>query len=495
MRYLRRICSLVLSSLALGACGAPPAAEVQTPARFSGGESVQSNPPARDSVTAGHDWTRFGWDASRSSAPTVPTGITAGNVAALRRQQVVLDGTVDASAIYLHGARANGATRDVFFVTTTYGKTLAIDANDGAILWRFTPSGYDSWAGSRRITTSTPVADPDRAFIYAASPDGHIQKIAVADGRAVWSTAITKLPEREKIASSLNYDRGRVIALTGGYIGDAPPYQGHVAILDAASGRILHIWNSLCSDRLELMDPRSCAESGSAMWGRAGAVIDTITGDIFLATGNALWDGRTNWGDAAIAIDSGATRILDNYTPTNTEEMSARDADLGSTSPAILGGGYIAQGGKDGTIRLIEFGRTRGSAPRRGGEAQVLSTPSGTDLFTAPAVLHTGTTTWLFAADNGGTAAWTFSGGRLRQSWKNGNGGTSPVIAGGLLYVYDPGGGLRIYSPETGRQIARLECGSGHWNSPIVADGRVALPEGNANQHHTSGVFNIWRLP
>lgn len=52
------------------------------------------------------------------------------------------------------------------------------------------------------------------------------------------------------------------------------------------------------------------------------------------------------------------------------------------------------------------------------------------------------------------------------------------MIAGGLLYVYDPGGGLRIYSPETGRQIARLECGSGHWNSPIVADGRVALPEG-----------------
>jgi outer membrane protein assembly factor BamB len=495
MRYLHRICSLVFCSLALGACGAPPAAEVHTPAHFGGGETVQRASPTRDSATAGHDWTRFGWDANRSSAPTAPTGITAGNVAGLRRQQVVLDGTVDASAIYLSGVRANGAVRDAFFVTTTYGKTLAIDANDGTILWRFTPPGYDSWAGSRRITTSTPVADPDRAFIYAASPDGHIQKIAVADGHAVWSTAITKLPEREKIASSLNYYRGRVIAVTGGYIGDAPPYQGHVAILDAASGKLVHVWNSLCSDRLELMDPRSCAESGSAIWGRSGAVIDTITGDIFVATGNALWDGRANWGDAAIAIDSSATRILDNYTPTNTEEMSARDADLGSTSPALLGGGYVAQGGKDGMIRLLEFGRTRGSAPRRGGEAQVLSTPSGTDLFTAPAVLRAGTTTWLFAADNGGTAAWTFSGGRLRQSWKNGNGGTSPVIAGGLLYVYDPGGGLRIYSPETGRQIAQLECGNGHWNSPIVADGRVALPEGDANQHRGSGVLNIWRLP
>lgn len=440
-----------------------------------------------------HDWTRFGWDAGRSSAATDETGITAGNVATLHRQQVTLDGTVDASPIYLHDVRVNGATHSVFFVTTTYGKTLAIDADSGNILWRFTPSGYDTWAGSRRITNSTPVADPNREFIYAASPDGHIQKIAVADGRAVWSTAITTLPEREKIASPLNYDRGRVIAVTGGYIGDAPPYQGHVAILDAASGRLVHVWNSLCSDRHELIDPKSCAESGNAIWGRAGAVIDTTTGDIFVATGNGLWDGRTSWGDATIELDSSAMRVVDNYTPTNTEELSARDADLGSTSPALLGGGYVIQGGKDGSMRVVEFGRTRGSTPRRGGEVQVVSTPSGTDLFTAPAVLRSGSITWLFAADNGGTAAWNFTGGRLRQVWRNGNGGTSPVIAGGLLYVYDPGGSLRVYAPQSGQQLAALNSGGGHWNSPIIVDGRIALPEGNANGHNTSGVLNIWR--
>jgi hypothetical protein len=473
---------------ALAACGAAPAERAP-----ADGDAAPAHPAKR--VASAHDWTRFGWDAGRSSVATDETGITAGNVATMRRQQVALDGTVDASPIYLHGVRVNGGTHDVFFVTTTYGKTLAIDADAGTILWRFTPSGYDSWAGSRRITNSTPVADPNREFIYAASPDGHVQKIAVADGHAVWSTAITRLPEREKIASALNYYGGRVIAVTSGYIGDAPPYQGHVAVLDAASGRILHVWNSLCSDRHELMDPSSCGESGSAMWGRAGAVIDSTTGDILVATGNARWDGRTNWGDAAIALDSSATNVLDNYTPTNTNELSDRDADLGSTSPALLSGGYVAQGGKDGSIRIVEFGRTRGATPRQGGEAQIVPTPSGTDLFTAPAVLRAGSTTWLFAADNGGTAAWTFSGGRLRQMWKNGNGGTSPVIAGGLLYVYDLAGGLRVYAPETGKQVAVLDCGGGHWNSPIVVDGRIALPEGDANQHRTTGVLDIWRLP
>jgi hypothetical protein len=39
--------------------------------------------------------------------------------------------------------------------------------------------------------------------------------------------------------------RGRIMAVTGGYIGDAPPYQGHVSILDAATGAIQATWNSL----------------------------------------------------------------------------------------------------------------------------------------------------------------------------------------------------------------------------------------------------------
>jgi hypothetical protein len=476
-----------VSCLAIAACGA-------TPSPRSSGDSSATQKKHESLTANGHDWTRFGWNAARSNASPDETGITAQNVARLERQQVQIDGTVDASPIYLHAVQVKGKTRDVFFVTTTYGKTLSIDAGDGAILWRYTPSAYGTWAGSRQFTTATPVADPDRQFIYAASPDGHIQKLAVADGHAVWSTALTRLPQREKIAASLNYDRGRVIATTGGYIGDAPPYQGHVAIIDAASGRLLHVWNSLCSDRLELIEPGSCSESGSAIWGRAGAVIDPETGDIFIATGDGRWDGRTNWGDAAIALDSTATRIVDNYTPTNTEQLDASDADVGSTSPVLLGSGLVAQGGKDGSIRLIEFGRTRGSSPRRGGEAQTVRTPSGGQLLTAPAVMRAGSTTWLFAADNGATVAWTLGGGRLKEAWRNGNGGTSPVIAGGLLYVYDPGGGLRVYAPQTGRLITTLEAGGGHWNSAIVADGRIALPEGDSNRRKESGVLNIWRV-
>jgi hypothetical protein len=442
---------------------------------------------------SGHDWTRFGWDAGRSSDYPFPTGITAANVGSLRRQQVRLPGTVDASAIYLHGVTIKGATRDAFFVTTTYGITLAIDAASGQILWRWTPPHYSSWAGSAQITTATPVADPSRRWIYAASPDGRIQKLSVADGHPAWRVRITRLPSREKIASSLNYAGGHVIATTGGYIGDAPPYQGHVVIISVA-GRLLHVWNSLCSNRRGLLVPSRCPASDSAIWGRAGAVVVPGSGNLLVATGNGPWDGRRNWGDAVLVL-SPKLKLIGNYTPTNTQELNASDTDVGSTSPVYLTSKLIAQGGKDGHIRLLSLARLRGTRPHLGHELQIASTPSGSDLFTAPAVWRSGKQIWLIAADGGATQAWSLRAGRLHPVWRFGNAGTSPVVAGGLLWVYDPGGGLRVYSLLSRDLVATLSAGSGHWNSPIVTDGRVALPEGDANDHSTSGVLDIWRLP
>ena len=438
------------------------------------------------------DWPLFGWDAASSGAPPGATGITAGNVASLYRRQVQLDGTVDASAIYLHGVTVNGSKRDVFFVTTSYGKTIALDADGGAVLWEYTPAGYSAWAGTEQITNSTPAADPDRQYIYAASPDGNVQKLAIVDGHVVWTTAITLLPNREKITSPLKEFRGRIIAVTGGYIGDAPPYQGHVAVLDAQTGTLQHVWNSLCSDRAGLIEPGSCRSSRSAIWGRAGAVIDPATGNIFVATGNGPYDGKTDWGDSVIELDPDATQMLANYSPADNATLDGSDLDLGSTSPVLVGADFLAQGGKDALIRLFGIGTMAGADPHTGHELQTVH--SGSLMFTAPAVLRLPAETWMFTADNGGTAAWIAAGGNMTQIWSNQTAGTSPAIAGGLLYVYDPNGGLRVYDPRSGRQIANLDCGGGHWNSPIVVDGRIALPQGSANEHATSGVLNIWTV-
>jgi hypothetical protein len=110
--------------------------------------------------------------------------------------------------------------------------------------------------------------------------------------------------------------------------------------------------------------------------------------------------------------------------------------------------------------------------------------------------MHAGAETWLFAGDSGGTAAYTLTNGQLQQTWKNTNPGTSPVVAGGLLYVYDPAGSLRVYESKTGKLITTLEAGRGHWNSPIVVDGRIILPEGSTGRGGgaTTSVIDIWRI-
>jgi outer membrane protein assembly factor BamB len=439
----------------------------------------------------GGDWTRFGYDAARHNAGPKNTGITAANVGRLRRQRVTLAGTVDASPIYLRGVKVRGARHDAFFVTTSYGRTIAIDASSGAILWRFTPSSYSSLAGSYRITNSTPVADPNRKFVYAASPDGRVHKLSVASGAEArgWPVRVTLLPQREKLGTSLNFSRGLVLLGTGGYVGDAPPYQGHVVAIGAATGRIVHVWNSLCSNVHRLLNPSSCAHSDSAIWARAGVVVAPGSGNLLVATGNGAFDGRHNWGDSALMLTRNAGRLLRNWTPRNQASLESGDVDLGSTAPALIGG-FAVQGGKDGKLRLLSLSHLGGRLGATGGELQTVTAPGGADVFTAPAVSGKR----LFVATSSGLDGYVLGGGRLHLSWHRREGGTSPVVAGGLLYVYN--GSLNVYAPATGKLLASFNTGAAaHWSSPIVTDGRVAVPEGNANDHSASGVLDIFRLP
>jgi len=449
-------------------------------AALAGTASSADNPASRD-------WPLYGYDAARHNASPDAT-ITAANVAKARRLRIRLDGTVDSAPIYVaKGVRG----RDAFVVTTTYGKTEALDAGTGRVLWRFTPSTYQHLAGSAQITTATPALSADRTAVYAAAPDGRIRKLRLSDGRPVWTTRVTFDPTHEKITSSLNVAGGRVIATTGGYIGDAPSYQGHVVTMSESTGRIAHVWNSLCSDRHALIVPRTCRSSDSAIWSRNGAAVDPANGTLVVATGNAPFDGKKDWGDSVLVLTSDASRLVRHWTPADHERLNSSDLDLGSTSPAFLSGGLAVQGGKDGKLRLLDLHRLPGPGPRTGGELQTLPVPGGVDMFSEPAVWKG---KWVFLATGAGTEALLLRGGRLHPVWSNHNDGTSPVIAGNLLYVAGSGS-VRVYVPTSGRQVASLATGAVHWQSPIVADGRVAIAEGNANDHATTGVLDVYRLP
>jgi hypothetical protein len=316
-----------------------------------------------------------------------------------------------------------------------------------------------------------------------------VHKLSVASGAEAhgWPVRVTRLPQREKLGTSLNYSRGLVLIGTGGYIGDAPPYQGHVVAISAATGRIAHVWNSLCSNVHRLINPSSCSHSASAIWARSGVVVVPRSGNLLVATGNGLFDGKRNWGDSALMLTRNAGGLLRNWTPRDYASLESGDTDVGSTAPALVGRGFAVQGGKDGKLRLLSLSRLGGRLGATGGELQTLAAPGRADVFTAPAVWRNR----VFVATDAGLACYVLSKGRLHVAWRENSGGTSPVVAGGLLYVYN--GSLNVYSPTTGRQLASFSIGQAHWNSPIVTDGRVAVPDGSANDHSTRGALEIFR--
>jgi hypothetical protein len=325
--------------------------------------------------------------------------------------------------------------------------------------------------------------------------------------------SVTFDPTHEKIASALNISGRELIVTTGGYIGDAPPYQGHIVTIDRRSGRILHVWNSLCSNRHLLIVPRTCPLSDSAIWARSGAVVEPGSGRLLVTTSNAdarvatPFNGSTYWSDSVLELTPDASRLLHNWTPRDQVHLSQTDTDLGSSAPAILppANGYhlAVQGGKDGQLHLLDLNRLNGTTgpagPQLGGELQDIPTPGGGQLFTAPAVWSDGGREYVFVADGSGTASYAITGGtrpRLTRIAENGTAGTSPIVAGGLLYVYDPSDALlKVYEPTRLQQLASLPAAAGHWNSPIVVGGRVIVPEGDANAHKTSGTIDIYHLP
>jgi hypothetical protein len=496
-RWPPRLAALTVAFGLACACGGAPVA---------GSDATTTGSAGAAATTAGSeltDWPEFGLDPQRGDATSQPTGITAANVGRLSDRRIALPGTVDSSPIYLHGVTVGARTRDVVVVTTTYGRTIALDPTTGKLLWTFTPTAYATLAGSAQITTTSPIADPDRRFVYAASPDGLIHKLSIADGRedpvGAWPARVTRDPTREKLGSALNIDGPDVIATTSGYLGDTPTYQGHVALLARATGRVAGIFDTLCANRHTVIVPTTCAASDSAILSRGGAIVEPGGHRLLIDTGNAPWNGTTDFGDTVLELTFPGLRVRQAYTPTDQATLNSDDLDLGSSAPALLGDDRVLVAGKDAILRLLDLARLDGRPPPGrevlGGELQTLPTPGSAAAFTQPAVSTARGQTTVFVADFSGTAAYRLTRGRLHPLWSNTTPGTSPVLAGGLLFVYDPrAGGIDVYAPGSGSPITRLAGAAGHWNSPIVVDGHVIEPEGNANDHRLTGTIDLFSL-
>jgi hypothetical protein len=124
-----------------------------------------------------------------------------------------------------------------------------------------------------------------------------------------------------------------------------------------------NVFNSLCSSQATLPTNSSCPNSDSGIWGRGGAVVNpalAMNGEVYVSTGNGLYDGTNNYGDSVIGLAGNVSKIIGSYTPTTFTSLQNKDHDLGSTTPTLppvqSNSGtplMLVQGGKDVILRLL----------------------------------------------------------------------------------------------------------------------------------------------
>jgi outer membrane protein assembly factor BamB len=503
IRHRASLVSLLsLACVLLSACSSGAANQVAAPA------ATHVTPTAIKQGTDLISWPAFDGGGARSGVNSAEKTITPANVHNLMRfWQTSLPDIVDSSPIFLPNVQTSEGSKSLLFMTSLHGTLLAVDASNGKLVWQKQTSGP-------KFTTSSPVLDPSGQFVYSYGLDGKVHKYAAGTGDEItsdgWPITITLMPDVEKGSSSLNITQNYLYMITSGYPGDAGHYEGHIVAIQLATGRTT-VFNSLCANLPQLLNntPSSanyCPDVQSGAWGRAGAVVDPVTGNVFFTTGNGDYTanvGGHDYGDTVLELTPDLSRLVDSYTPANYNFLQQNDLDLSSASPAMLptqAGSktpYLAvQLGKDGKVRLLNRQNLSGQGgPNHvGGEVQTVNLPQGCTVPTHPAVWNDSHgQTWIFVANNCGFSAFkvlTAANGTtsLQVAYSNKQDtGSSPFIANGLLFLQD-NNVLRVLNPTDGNLLwssndpgAHGSIGSLHWQSPLVVNGVVYVPDDNGN--------------
>ncbi len=480
----------------------------------SGRDSNQARSQRPDPSSV--NWLQFDFNAQHSGNNTDEKKIGRENVDRLHElYHVSLPDVADGAPVYLSNVQTLYGVMNVLYLTTKDGHIVALDAATGKIIWehQYGPGTFKINNRYQPIyTTSSPAIDPDLKYVYSYGLDGYVHKYKVGDGEEIrsggWPELCTLKPFNEKGSSALAVatakDRTSYLYVTnGGYLGDRGDYQGHVTTINLSTGK-QYVFNANCSNDavhfVERPGKPDCSAVQSAIWARPGVIYDPATDRVYMATGNGTFDPkRHDWGDTIFSLKPNGTGVdgnpIDSYTPANHHFLNRADLDLGSTAPAILPTptdcsirNLAVQGGKDMKLRLVNLADLSGhhnSPGHVGGEiGKLIDVPQGGMVFTQPAVWvnpedHS---TWVFVATFGGLSALKLQVGQhgvptLRLVWKNGDEGSSPIIANNVLYCAGSHD-VRAFAPTTGKVLWQSRSiGRIHWESPIVVNGELYITD------------------
>lgn len=307
-------------------------------------------------------------DKARSGANLSETILTPANVNEKQFGMLfkrVVDDQVYSQPLYVSNAKIGGGTHNVVYITTVNNSVYAFDANEPSATEPFwhvnfgTPANLnDGKFGCTDINGNmgiigSPTIDPESHTLYIVAltkiGDGFVQRLHALDlstgadlpGSPVEITAPDFDPLRQNQRPALLLSSGNI------YIGyashcDKEPYHGFLLGYDAKTLRQIGAFNT------------SPAGVGGSIWQSGQAPAVDAEGNLYFVTGNGDWDGKSNFGESFIKLDSGL-KLLDWFTPSNHEYLDSRDMDLNSSGAMLIPGTHtVIDGGKEGALYLVD---------------------------------------------------------------------------------------------------------------------------------------------
>jgi hypothetical protein len=394
-------------------------------------------------------------DVSRDGADTQEYALTAATVGSSTFGKLfscAVDGAVYAQPLWVPGLTIGGGSHNVLFVATQHDSLYAFDAdatpcvtywqaklldtlhggtaNETPIIWNDVGNCFGDIYPQVGVT-GTPVIDPGTNTIYLVSSSEvgtvggncsyapgtffrrlHALDLATGSEKFNGPVSITaSVPGVGDGGTTVNFDPQKHhqrsgLALAGGTVyvpwsahEDATPYHGWLMGYSASDlSQAPSVFNTTPNGGL------------GGIWAAGGAPAIDSLGDVYLSTGNGIFDANsttspfTDYGDSILRLHPSSGSTLNGlnlslagwFTPYDQATLAQYDADLGSGAVVLLPDQtsgpehLLAQLGKEGVVYLIDRDNMGQFNPTD--NSQILQSFSGTSggFWGAPAFWQNG---------------------------------------------------------------------------------------------------------
>jgi len=324
-----------------------------------------------------------------------PANVNANDFGRLFVQPV--DGYIYAQPLYIPGVSIGGQSHNVVYVATENDSVYAFDADSPAGA-NASPLWHVSFINPPSVTTvnsstdaqcgdlvpqigisGTPVIDTSTGTLYVVANTqengAFFQRLhaldittgnekfggpvaleatvaGTGDGSSGGKVSFDPLKQNQRPGLLL---RGGAVYITSASHCDIGPYHAWVFAYDAATLRLLAVWNSTPNG------------SDGGIWQGGGGPAADSSG-VFFATGNGTFDvntGGVDMGDTILKMggpSGGKLSVLTYFTPFNQDMLSNDDIDLGSGGVVLLpdlpaGSAHqhlLVECGKEGSVYLVD---------------------------------------------------------------------------------------------------------------------------------------------